>query len=113
MQTTDNVDITHEAAADSMVLPHPTRFIKRPHSDTGKPLPPAPHYDAPHGDEVNHTPATQRPDAAPSPSALQRSEYNRFIGELIRTEIECSCDEVRTMEQLREFEEVWFTVCNQ
>jgi hypothetical protein len=91
-----------------MPEPLPTRFVRRPLS--GLLL-----LSAPHGEKVAYTLIiTPHPDKQQS-TALQRSEYNRRVGEMIQMDIEYSCNDLQTMEQLRVFDEVWqqllLTIC--
>ncbi len=112
MQARQTCNEAHSAAisaTDDMPEPLPIRFDRRPLS--GLLL-----LSAPHGDKVAQTPAvTPHPDKQQSTSALQRSEYNRRVGEMIQMDIECSCNDLQTMEQRRVFDEVWqqllLTIC--
>ncbi len=98
--------VIHAATADSKPLPHPTRFVRRPlsgASSDGRKV-----HD---GRKVIHRPATHT--HAQQTSTSQRAEYNRRIGEMMRTDIQStqsSYDDLLTLEQLRVFEEVWRTV---
>ncbi len=57
-------------------------------------------------------PATQKTDIPHGLSSLKRSQYNRHIGEMLQSEIECRSETqaLETLDQLRVFEEMWLAI---
>jgi hypothetical protein len=84
------------------LLPQPVRFVR----NCNRTSLPRPLIDC---QEATRPGEPQRNTQQRS-STLKRSQYNRLIGEVIQTEIECSCNLSPTQGQLHAFEEVWLTI---